>query len=99
MLEHYAKRLSIYANSQKIYICSNQIFKKNYASIQKGPVTELSSSVTEEELQAAIFESLKNCNLELLEEMPELSSLEEHLGVKGYDKAILHFKSEPLKEP
>ncbi|WP_106769023.1 hypothetical protein [Paenibacillus faecalis] len=88
MHEHFGKVLSIYASSEKLYICSTQTVNKTYASVGKGLVIELSSSSSEEELQAALLESLKNCNLELLDENPEVSSLEEHLGVTGYDKAI-----------
>ncbi len=88
MYEHFGKILSIYASSEKLYICSTQKLNKTFESIGKGLVIELSSSSSEEELQAALLESLKNCNLELLDEDPELSSLEEHLGVTGYDKAI-----------
>lgn len=87
MLETYAKCLTIYSSSEKLYICSNQTLKEVYSSIQKGAVIELSISSTEEELQAALYESLKHCNVELLDEIPRLTSLEEYLGIKGWKKA------------
>ncbi|WP_106769025.1 hypothetical protein [Paenibacillus faecalis] len=88
MTDHFAKILNIYVDSEKLYICSTQTVNKTYETVEKGFITELNSLSSEGELQAALFESLKNCNLELLDENPEVSSLEKHLGVKGYDKAI-----------
>ncbi|MFC7677807.1 hypothetical protein [Paenibacillus sp. GCM10028914] len=61
--------------------------KEVFSSIQKGYVIELCTTSSKEELQEAIYESLSHCNVELLDEIPKLTSLEQHLCIKGWKKA------------